>query len=39
MAPDRGLVKPDLTFYIDVASEIIEKRGDFGLERYEKAEF
>lgn len=39
IAPDRGLVKPDLTFYIDVAPEIIAKRGEFGVERYEKEEF
>ena len=28
-----------MTFYIDCPSDVIQKRGDFGLERYEKAEF
>jgi dTMP kinase len=37
--PDHGLTKPDLTFYIDVPSETIEKRGEFGMERYERSEF
>ncbi len=36
---DRGLIQPDLTLYIDVSPETIQQRGNFGDERYEKAEF
>lgn len=37
--PDIGLVKPDLTFYIDADPEEIQKRSNYGEERYEKVEF
>ena len=36
---DKGLLKPDLVFYIDVSPEEIAKRSGFGEERYEKLEF
>ena len=36
---DRGLPKPDLVCFLDVSAEEAAKRGGFGDERYEKAEF
>ncbi|KAF8934837.1 hypothetical protein BGZ52_002845 [Haplosporangium bisporale] len=36
--PDRGLVRPDLTFFLDLPTSEAEKRGGFGEERYEKRE-
>ncbi|KAG0056836.1 hypothetical protein BGZ83_003130 [Gryganskiella cystojenkinii] len=36
--PDRGLVRPDLTFFLDLPTEEAERRGGFGEERYEKRE-
>ncbi|KAG0208562.1 hypothetical protein BGX33_006161 [Mortierella sp. NVP41] len=36
--PDRGLVRPDLTFFLDLPTAEAEKRGGFGEERYEKRE-
>ena len=39
MAPDRGLVKPDLTFFIDANPDTIKSRANYGEERYEKVEF
>ena len=36
---DRGLVKPDLVFYIDLDMDTIKERSGFGDERYEKTEF
>ncbi|CDW79788.1 thymidylate kinase [Stylonychia lemnae] len=36
---DRGLIQPDLTFFIDVKPETIQQRGNFGDERYERFEF
>ena len=36
---DRGLVKPDLIFYIDLDLDTIKERSGFGDERYEKTEF
>ena len=39
VAPDRGLVKPDLVIYVDISAEEITKRSGFGDERYEKFEF
>ena len=39
MAPDRGLVKPDLTFFIDANADTIKSRANYGEERYEKVEF
>ena len=37
--PDKGLVKPDLTFFIDANADTIKLRSDYGDERYEKIEF
>ncbi|KAF9916378.1 hypothetical protein BX616_003929 [Lobosporangium transversale] len=37
--PDRGLIRPDITFFLDLPSSDAEKRGGFGEERYEKREF
>jgi len=37
--PDRGLPKPDLVCFLDVSAEEAAKRGGFGEERYEKADF
>jgi hypothetical protein len=37
--PDIGLPKPDLVLYLDLKPEDLEKRKNFGEERYEKAEF
>ena len=39
LAADRGLLKPDLVFFIDVSPDTIAKRSGFGDERFEKAEF
>ncbi|KAF9362284.1 hypothetical protein BGX34_006468 [Mortierella sp. NVP85] len=36
--PDRGLIRPDLTFFLDLPTSEAEKRGGFGAERYEKRE-
>jgi len=38
MNPDRGLVRPDLTFFLDLPTALAERRGGFGEERYEKRE-
>ncbi|RGB28107.1 protein ZEU1 [Rhizophagus diaphanus] len=34
--PDRGLLSPDIIFFMDLTAEAAEKRGGFGEERYEK---
>ncbi|KAG0004601.1 hypothetical protein BGZ80_004777 [Entomortierella chlamydospora] len=36
--PDRGLIRPDLTFFLDLPTSEAERRGGFGEERYEKRE-
>lgn len=36
---DRGLIQPDLVFYIDIDKETIQERAGFGEERYEKVDF
>ena len=36
---DRGLIEPDLIFYIDIDKETIKQRAGFGDERYEKVDF
>jgi len=37
--PDRGLPQPDLVCFLDVSAQEAMKRGGFGEERYERAEF
>lgn len=37
--PDKGLPQPDLVCFLDVSADEAAKRGGFGDERYEKAEF
>jgi len=39
MSPDRGLVKPDLTIYIDANAEVLKGRSDYGQERFEEVKF
>ncbi|KAG0262414.1 hypothetical protein DFQ27_002340 [Actinomortierella ambigua] len=36
--PDRGLLRPDKTLFLDLPTDEAEKRGGFGDERYEKRE-
>ncbi|KAF9173166.1 hypothetical protein BGX20_003932, partial [Mortierella sp. AD010] len=36
--PDRGLIRPDVTFFLDLPTSEAERRGGFGEERYEKRE-
>mmetsp|Transcript_15948 Transcript_15948/g.34451 ORF Transcript_15948/g.34451 Transcript_15948/m.34451 type:complete len:261 (+) Transcript_15948:253-1035(+) len=38
-APERGLPAPDLVLYMSLSPEASAKRGGYGEERYEKAEF
>eukprot|EP00611_Tribonema_gayanum_P019618 TRINITY_DN3432_c0_g1_i4.p2 TRINITY_DN3432_c0_g1~~TRINITY_DN3432_c0_g1_i4.p2 ORF type:complete len:229 (-),score=62.38 TRINITY_DN3432_c0_g1_i4:257-943(-) len=38
-APDKGLPAPDVVIYLDLAVEAAMERGQFGEERYEKADF
>ena len=38
-APEVGLPAPDIVFYMRVSPEAAAKRGGYGEERYEKAEF
>jgi dTMP kinase len=37
--PDKGLIQPDLVFFIDVNPEETKLRSGYGDERYEKYEF
>ncbi len=37
--PEVGLPAPDVIFYLDVSQDVAEKRGGYGLERYERKEF
>lgn len=39
LAPDQGLLKADLTFYLHASSEKASERADFGQERYEEPAF
>lgn len=32
---DSGILKPDIVFFMDLNPELLQKREDFGLERYE----
>ena len=36
---DKGMVKPDLVFYIKTSLETIQSRAGFGEERFERTEF
>ncbi|XP_037714291.1 thymidylate kinase [Drosophila subpulchrella] len=38
-APERGLLKPDAVFYLRAPASDLANRGQYGEERYEKAEF
>jgi dTMP kinase len=37
--PEIGLPLPDVTIFLDVSEEVAQKRGGYGMERYEKVEF
>eukprot|EP01135_Chromosphaera_perkinsii_P000218 Nk52_evm1s51 gene=Nk52_evmTU1s51 len=37
--PDKGLPRPDLVMFLDLAPEEAAKRGEFGAERYEETGF
>lgn len=39
LGADRGLLRPDLVFYIDAKADVLAKRAGFGEERFEKVEF
>lgn len=39
LGADRGLLRPDIVFYIDVSAETIASRSGFGDERFERQEF
>ena len=39
LGADRGLLRPDLVFFIDISPEAISKRSGFGDERFERVEF
>jgi dTMP kinase len=38
-SPDIGLLAPDAVFFLDVSTEVAERRGGYGSERYEKRDF
>jgi dTMP kinase len=38
-SPDHGLPRPDIVVYLSISVEEAIERGDFGYERYEKADF
>eukprot|EP00239_Pterosperma_sp_CCMP1384_P007212 CAMPEP_0197848984 /NCGR_PEP_ID=MMETSP1438-20131217/10576_1 /TAXON_ID=1461541 /ORGANISM="Pterosperma sp., Strain CCMP1384" /LENGTH=216 /DNA_ID=CAMNT_0043461473 /DNA_START=121 /DNA_END=771 /DNA_ORIENTATION=- len=38
-APEKGLIAPDVVLYLQVPVDVAAKRGGYGEERYEKAEF
>lgn len=38
-APERGLIRPDLVFYLKTDTDTLTNRSNFGEERYEKKEF
>ncbi|XP_055838775.1 thymidylate kinase [Episyrphus balteatus] len=38
-APERGLIRPDLVFYLKTDIDTLTSRSNFGEERYEKKEF
>jgi dTMP kinase len=38
-SPDKGLIKPDIVFYMDLDPDNVQGRAGFGEERYERIEF
>ena len=36
---DKGLIQPDITFYIDIDPVKAQERSGYGQERYERCEF
>jgi dTMP kinase len=38
-APDVGLLRPDVTLFLDIDPREAESRGGYGEERYEKSDF
>ena len=39
MAPDMGLLKPDMVFFMDLAPKVAASRSEYGAERYERLDF
>ncbi|OMJ28622.1 Thymidylate kinase [Smittium culicis] len=39
LGPDKGLVKPDVTFFMDINPSDAKNRGNYGEERYEVENF
>ena len=39
MGADRGLIRPDLVFYLKVDAENVSKRSGYGEERFERLPF
>ena len=39
MEADNGIIKPDITIFLDISPEVCSKRSNFGDERYEEKEF
>ena len=39
LGADRGLLRPDLVFFIDISPEAISQRSGFGDERFERVDF
>lgn len=37
--PEKGLPEPDAILFLDMSIDEAKKRGDFGMERYEREEF
>ena len=33
---ERGLLQPDMVFFLSLSEEVASQRGDYGKERYEK---
>lgn len=39
MAPDRGLIQPDLVIYLRADPDVLKGRSNYGEEKYERVEF
>jgi dTMP kinase len=39
IAPDRGLIEPDLIIYLQADPEVLKSRSNYGEEKYERLEF